>query len=145
MSDGLEFSGYVKQLRPDLPVIWGGWHATFAAGQAMEDPRVDVVARGMGERTFVDMRVQSKNGPLRDIPGIHFRDGEGIKSTPDRPLEDINNFPPPAYELIARNATWRKLPTDIGWRARFSVAAVLMPATSASIRATNGSVCRSIE
>jgi len=40
------------------------------------------------------------NGSLLDILGIDFRDGDGFKSTPDRPLEDINNFPPPAYELI---------------------------------------------
>jgi len=101
VSDGLDFSAYVKELRPDLPVIWGGWHATFAARQAVEDPRVDVVVRGMGERTFVEVaRCIEANGSLLDILGIDFRDGDGFKSTPDRPLEDINNFPPPAYELI---------------------------------------------
>lgn len=101
VSDGLEFSTYIKQLRPDLPVIWGGWHATFAAQQAMEDPRIDIVVRGMGERTFVDVaRSFESNGSLRDVLGIHFRDGDRIASTADRPLEDINNFPPPAYDLI---------------------------------------------
>lgn len=101
VSDGLEFSAYVKQLRPDLPVVWGGWHTTFAARQAVEDPRIDVVVRGMGERTFVEVvRAIEANGSLRDILGIHFREGDCILSTADRPLEDINNFPPPAYELI---------------------------------------------
>jgi anaerobic magnesium-protoporphyrin IX monomethyl ester cyclase len=101
VSDGLEFATYVKQLRPDLPVVWGGWHATFVAQQAMEDPRVDVVVRGMGERTFVEVaRAIESNGSLREVLGIHFRDGDEIVSTADRPLEDINNFPSPAYELI---------------------------------------------
>jgi radical SAM superfamily enzyme YgiQ (UPF0313 family) len=101
VSDGLEFAAYVKQLRPDLPVIWGGWHTTFAAQQAMGDPRVDVVVRGMGERTLVEVaRTIESNGSLREVRGIHFREGEDILSTPDRPLEDLNNFPPPAYELI---------------------------------------------
>jgi hypothetical protein len=31
VSDGLEFATYLKHLRPGLPVIWGGWHVTFAA------------------------------------------------------------------------------------------------------------------
>ena len=101
VSDGLEFATLVKELRPDLPVIWGGWHASFAAHQAMEDPRVDVVVRGMGERAFVDViRAIETGSSLRDIAGIHHREGGKIISTPDRPLEDINNYLPPAYDLI---------------------------------------------
>jgi anaerobic magnesium-protoporphyrin IX monomethyl ester cyclase len=101
VSDGLEFATFVKQLRPDLPIIWGGWHASFAAQQAMEDPRVDIVVRGMGERTFVEVvRAVAARSPLRNILGIHYHDGGKIASTPDRPLEDINNFPPPSYDLI---------------------------------------------
>jgi radical SAM superfamily enzyme YgiQ (UPF0313 family) len=101
VSDGLEFSAFVKQIRPDLPVIWGGWHTTFAAEQAMQDPRIDVVVRGMGERTFVEVARSIEAGrSMRDVLGIHFRDGDKVLSTADRALEDINNFPPPAYELI---------------------------------------------
>lgn len=101
VSDGLEFSAYVKQIRPDLPVIWGGWHTTFAVEQAMQDSRIDVVVRGMGERTFVEVaRSIEANNSMREVLGIHFRDGDKVLSTADRPLEDINNFPPPAYELI---------------------------------------------
>jgi len=101
VSDGLEFATFTKQLRPDLPLIWGGWHASFAAQQAMEDPRVDIVVRGMGERTFVEVVQAIETGdPLASIPGIHYRDRGTIASTPDRPPEDINNFPPPTYDLI---------------------------------------------
>ncbi len=101
VSDGLEFATFVKHLSPDLPVIWGGWHATFSAQQAMEDSRVDMVVRGMGERTFVEVvRALDTNSSVHDIPGIHYRDGGQIVSTPDRPLEDINRYPPPAYDLI---------------------------------------------
>ncbi len=99
--DGLEFSAFVKSLRPDLPVIWGGWHATYAARQAVEDPRVDVVVRGMGERTFPELlEAIEERRSLQSLPGIHFREGSSIFSTSDRPVEDINHFPPPAYDLI---------------------------------------------
>src|SRR4029453_14960112 len=74
VSDGLEFATLVRELRPDLPIIWGGWHASFAAQQAMEDPRVDVVVRGMGERTFVDVvRPIEAGASLRGVAGIHYR------------------------------------------------------------------------
>src|SRR5437868_4543914 len=55
VEDGLEFSAYVKHVAPHVPVVWGGWHASFAAQQAIEDPRVDIVVRGMGERTFIEV------------------------------------------------------------------------------------------
>src|SRR5262249_55672539 len=48
IADGLEVAGLAKRLRPDMPVIWGGWHPSFAARQAAADPRVDVVVRGHG-------------------------------------------------------------------------------------------------
>jgi radical SAM superfamily enzyme YgiQ (UPF0313 family) len=101
VADGLQFASYVRELRPEVPIIWGGWHATFAARQAAEDPRVDVVVRGFGESTFVELLAAFRSGrSLREIHGISFREGQEIIETPDRPLEDINRFPPPAYDLI---------------------------------------------
>ena len=101
VADGLQFASYVRELDPKLPILWGGWHASFAARQAVEDARVDVVVRGFGERTFVELLAAFRSGrSLREIPGISFRDGQEIVETPDRPLEDINQFPPPAYDLI---------------------------------------------
>jgi len=101
VQDGLEFSAFVKSLAPDTPVIWGGWHSTFAARQAIEDPRIDVVVRGMGESSFVEMleALETKRS-LSEISGIHFRDGDRIVATPDRLPEDINRFPPFTYDLI---------------------------------------------
>lgn len=101
VADGLQFASYVRELRPEVPILWGGWHATFAARQAVEDPRVDVVVRGFGESTFVELLAALRSGrSLREIHGISFREGQETIETPDRPLEDINQFPPPAYDLI---------------------------------------------
>jgi hypothetical protein len=89
----LEFAALVREVRPDLPIIWGGWHASFAAQQAMEDPRVDVVVRGMGERTFVDVvRAIEAGGSGGDCRHSLSRRRK-ISSTPDRPLEDITIRP----------------------------------------------------
>ena len=90
VSDALEFAAFVREVVPDVPIIWGGWHTSFASQQAMEDPRVDVVVRGMGERTFVEVvRAMETGGSLGSILGIHYRRDGKIASTPDRPLEGV--------------------------------------------------------
>ena len=99
--NGLEISAFARSLNPRVPIIWGGWHSTFAAQQAIEDPLVDVVVRGMGERTLIEvLQALSTGSSLRGIPGVHAREDGEMLATPDRDVEDINHFPPPAYDLI---------------------------------------------
>jgi anaerobic magnesium-protoporphyrin IX monomethyl ester cyclase len=101
IADGLEMAGLAKTLRPEMPVIWGGWHPTFAASQAAADSRVDVVVRGQGERTFVELLgALEERRSWREIPGLTYRNGSTITETPDRAGDDLNAFPPPAYDLI---------------------------------------------
>jgi radical SAM superfamily enzyme YgiQ (UPF0313 family) len=101
VTDGLEMAAVAKRLRPDLPVVWGGWHPSFVAKQALHDPRVDIVVRGQGQRSFVEvLEALIEKRSLEGILGISYRDGSRTVETPDRPTEDINAFPPPAYDLI---------------------------------------------
>src|SRR5207245_11402525 len=56
---------------------------------------------GMVDRSFVEvLQALEANRSLHEIAGLHFRDGDRIAATPDRLPEDINQFPPPAYDLI---------------------------------------------
>jgi radical SAM superfamily enzyme YgiQ (UPF0313 family) len=101
IGDGLEVAGLARKIRPEMPVIWGGWHPTFAARQAAADPRVDVVVRGQAERTIIEvLDALEQRKSLATVPGLTYRDGATIVDTPDRPSEDLNGFPPPAYDLI---------------------------------------------
>lgn len=101
IADGLEVAGLAKRLRPEVPVIWGGWHPSFAARQAASDPRVDVVVRGHGERTVVELLAAlEERRSLAGIRGLTYRDGTTVMETPDRPPEDLNAYPSPAYDLI---------------------------------------------
>jgi radical SAM superfamily enzyme YgiQ (UPF0313 family) len=101
VADGLLAADHLRRIRPDVPIVWGGWHATYAAEQAVHDPRVDVVVRGPGERTFVELLAALReNRPLSEVAGVTFLDGNRVVATPDRPTEDMNQFPPPAYHLV---------------------------------------------
>jgi radical SAM superfamily enzyme YgiQ (UPF0313 family) len=100
--DGLLASAAAKEANPDLPVVWGGWHSSWAARQAVEDPRVDVVVKGQGERSFVEvLEAFAERRALDGIAGIAYRGPDGRPcETPDRLAEDVNRLPPPAYELV---------------------------------------------
>lgn len=101
VKDGLEVSGLVKELNPAMPVVWGGWHTSFVARQAVADPRIDVAVKGQGERSFVEvLDALREKRSLRGVRGIVYRDGSEVVETPDRLAEDINDLPPFEYGLV---------------------------------------------
>ena len=51
----IEASRLVKQLHPDLPVVFGGWHPSLLPEQTLAEPFVDVVVRHQGELTFLEL------------------------------------------------------------------------------------------
>jgi radical SAM superfamily enzyme YgiQ (UPF0313 family) len=97
----LRASKKVKEKYPELPIVWGGWHPSLEPTQTLENSAVDIVVKGTGERTFSELiqRLESEI-PYNDIPGISYKVDGKIRSNPDRPFEDINNFPPMPYDLI---------------------------------------------
>ncbi|HET9316757.1 MAG TPA: radical SAM protein [Vicinamibacteria bacterium] len=114
VKDGLAFSGLVKALRPELPVVWGGWHASFAARQAVEDPRIDVTIKGQAEHSFVQVLDALREGrSLRGIPGITWRDGDTTVDVHQAPPIDVNDLPPFAYDLVDVQRYIRHGPGDV--------------------------------
>ncbi|MBU7023633.1 MAG: radical SAM protein, partial [Theionarchaea archaeon] len=77
-------------------------HVTFTAEETVKEESVDVVVRGEGEETLLELAqyfLQGK-GSLKEIPGITYEEGR-IKSTPDRPfMEDLDALPFPARHLV---------------------------------------------
>ena len=55
ISDALQISRAAKRARPDLPVVWGGWHPSMFARECLREPSVDVTVRGQGEETFAEI------------------------------------------------------------------------------------------
>ena len=120
--DAIEVSRTVKALRPDLPVVFGGWHPTMETRQTLREDFVDIVVRHQGEATFVELLLRLAQGRQPDlVPGCWFkRNGRIIQNT-DRPALSLAELPPPAYDLIdfdayERATGERKLPyaTSIG-------------------------------
>jgi anaerobic magnesium-protoporphyrin IX monomethyl ester cyclase len=102
ISDALRISRSAKQARPDLPVVWGGWHPSMFARECLSEPSVDVTVRGQGEETFVEIVQRLSEGrSLEDCAGCTVRLADGrIHENPARPLAPVDKFRAHDYGLI---------------------------------------------
>jgi radical SAM superfamily enzyme YgiQ (UPF0313 family) len=100
--DALRIGKMAKRLRPDLPVVWGGWHPSLFPREILaEASEVDVVVRAQGETALRELVEAWRDGrPLDSIAGIAFRDGDEIVETAPRPMEAMDGLPAANYSLI---------------------------------------------
>ena len=100
ITSALEMSAYVKQYS-SAPVVWGGVHATLFPLQTVEHPLIDVVVKGEGEESFLQLVLRLEQGQsLRGLEGVVYKDHGGIVSNPDRPFLDLNTLPPMPYHIL---------------------------------------------
>lgn len=100
--DALQIARQVKLQRPDLPVVWGGWHPSLFGRETLEEAAIDVSVQGQGEETFrelVDALAAGRD--LSDVNGITYRAADGsVRANPPREMVDMNSFPPHQYGLL---------------------------------------------
>ena len=69
----LAASSFVKQ-HSDIPVIWGGKHASLLPIQTLQNKNIDIAVRGEGELTFYELiKKLHKRGNLKEVLGISFK------------------------------------------------------------------------
>jgi anaerobic magnesium-protoporphyrin IX monomethyl ester cyclase len=101
IKDALSISKKVKAQNPELPVVWGGWHASLFPKQTLENAAIDFVVKGQGEESFAElMDCLSNKQDLKTVKGICYKLSNNYVENPDRPLKDINLFPAFNYDLI---------------------------------------------
>ena len=83
-------------------VIMGGYHPTFQDEELLRSGLVDVVVRGEGEETFLDLLNSLENNrPLGSIPGISFlQEGKLVRTAFRNPPQHLDLLPFPAWELL---------------------------------------------
>jgi anaerobic magnesium-protoporphyrin IX monomethyl ester cyclase len=93
----------VKKKNPNITTILGNHHATFNAERILNKyPAVDIIVRGEGEKTVVELANCLENGGnLKKVRGINFRNEGKIVTTPDQPLiKNLDSLPFPDRELL---------------------------------------------
>jgi len=93
-----------KEENKEAIVVLGGPHITFLPEIALKMlPFVDVVVRGEGEFTFLELVQRISAGQnYQDISGISFRNEKGVScSNPDREVvKNLDALPFPAWHLV---------------------------------------------
>jgi anaerobic magnesium-protoporphyrin IX monomethyl ester cyclase len=99
----LETAHIVKQGNPKVLVAVGGVHASLRPQDLLGSENVDVVVRGEGEETFLEIGAAfQEQGSFADIPGISYRGSlPDLIHNPDRAITaDLDGYPMPALDLV---------------------------------------------
>ena len=109
----------------DCPIVLGGPHVSVLPEESCEKPYIDIVARGEGEETWLEICTRlesflnehpayndgnfssaafmhSENEIFKETLGITYKTSDGqIHNNPDRtPIADLDSLPWPAYHLF---------------------------------------------
>jgi radical SAM superfamily enzyme YgiQ (UPF0313 family) len=100
--DAVLISRAAKAQRPDLPVVWGGWHPSMFGKECLDEPSVDVTVQAQGEETFREIIGRLERGEsLAGCLGCTYRDQAGqAHANPPRPLRNVNTFRTHDYTLL---------------------------------------------
>jgi radical SAM superfamily enzyme YgiQ (UPF0313 family) len=101
----IEIVNTVKKVLPNCLTVMGGSHVTVLDEQTLnEHPEVDIVVRGEGEQTMLELaELVSKNSlkNLQEVNGITFRKNGEITRTEDRHfIQNLDELPHPAYKYF---------------------------------------------
>lgn len=90
----------VRKLRPNLPIVFGGWHPTLVPEQTLVPDFVDAIVRGQGELTLLELAERLAEGKdWQGVRGLSFKDGRDARHEPERMVANINDLPAPAFHL----------------------------------------------
>jgi radical SAM superfamily enzyme YgiQ (UPF0313 family) len=96
----LRVAGHLKRIRPELPILLGGPHATILHQYLLERfEEFDVVIRHEAEETLLPVLAALETRDFDGISGVSWRVGGQVNVNPGAPtIEDLDRLPMPAYE-----------------------------------------------
>jgi len=90
----VQMSKKIKELNPEIPIIWGGHHPSLIPNQCLEENYIDAVIIGEGEETIVDLaNALEQKKDLSSVLGIGFKKAKEIIINPPRPrIQNLDNL-----------------------------------------------------
>ena len=109
ISDALAVSRAAKQARPDIPIVWGGWHPSMFGRECLREACVNITVQAQGEVTFAEIVERLVAGSsLEGCAGCMFRAADGsVRQNPPRALVAIDRFRAHDYNLIPVEAYYQ--------------------------------------
>ncbi len=102
-SNAVRLARICKQSSQQVTIVVGGPHVSFLAEQVLEDPAFDVVVRGEGEFTMLELVnfFIRGIGEIKGIRGITYREGDNIRRNGARALiQHLDELPLVARQLF---------------------------------------------
>jgi radical SAM superfamily enzyme YgiQ (UPF0313 family) len=102
VNNALALAKIIKANKPTVKIIFGGSHASALPRDLLKDEAVDIVIRGEGEETLLEVvRAISQNDIFSGINGIVYKyKGEIIENSPRVIIKNIDDIPFPAFDLL---------------------------------------------
>jgi len=99
--EAIKIAKITKENNPNCLTVIGGPHVTYLPTETLEECQsIDVVVRGEGERTFLEL-LETKREKWGEVKGITFRSNGKIINNEDRAfIENLDEIPFPAYHLL---------------------------------------------
>jgi len=95
----IEIAQLVKEMRPQVKVVFGGAHASIMYDQLLSNyPCIDYIVIGEGEMTLLEL---AQGNDVAGIDGLAYREhGAVIKNKTRQYVENLDELPFPAWHLI---------------------------------------------
>jgi anaerobic magnesium-protoporphyrin IX monomethyl ester cyclase len=97
--DSLNIARLSKRVLPQSMVIMGGSHATIDYNNVIKDEPVDIVVRGDGEETLLELMNNIDAGDFINTKGTVVKAGGKVIVNDIRsPIQDLDSIPFPSYD-----------------------------------------------
>lgn len=105
-----QIAALCKQQWPDRPVLIGGPYTSSDPDRAASDSNIDFTFYGESEGSFTSwVQAQTDGADITQIPGIAYRrNGEVVKTPHGGFIEDLDEIPFPAWDLIDFDLYFKK-------------------------------------
>jgi anaerobic magnesium-protoporphyrin IX monomethyl ester cyclase len=100
----IETAKTVKETAPSCKVVVGGWHPSYEPETMLQNPEVDYVVMGEGERAMVELAVYLLKGENAKAPseiaGLAYKHEGKIVKNPQQFISNMDEIPFPAWHLL---------------------------------------------
>lgn len=102
LQSALDLARRLKERFPESLVVFGGIHSSAAPEEVLAHPQVDMVLRGEGEKSVVELlRLVEAGQDVRHLPGLSYREDGAVRHNPPATEAiDLASLPPFPYDLF---------------------------------------------
>ncbi len=102
VSGGIEAAKWVRERRPEVPIVWGGVHPSLEPESTLKHELVDIICINEGEAAVLELARALKEGcGPEGIANLAFkRDGKPVYNPRRTELFDLDSGPVIPYDLV---------------------------------------------